>query len=141
MTADQPLEHLLAEVATGLWRLQRRLDSQAPESSGPESSAPENSAPGSSSRETRAAARQVRRIIEILGDADIRIDDHHGVTFDPGLAFDVVAYQPTEGLDRELVIDTERPSIFRGAATLQRGRVIVGVPMKTLPVKASEETA
>lgn len=110
MTADRPLEHVLAEVATGLWRLQRRLDPETPE--------------------TRAAARQVRRILDVLGDADIRIDDHHGVAFDPGLAIDVVAYQPTEDVDHEQVIDTERPSIFRGAATLQRGRVIVGVPMK-----------
>jgi hypothetical protein len=112
MTVDQPLEHVLAEVATGLWRLYRRLDSGAPE------------------------ARHVRRILEVLSDADIRIDDHHGVAFDPGLAIDVVAYQPTEGVDREQVIETERPSIFRGAATLQRGRVIVGVP-----VKKPEETA
>lgn len=99
------LEHVLAEVATGLWRLQRRLSA---------SGTPE--------------ARQVRRILEVITDADIRIDDHLGVAFDPGLAIDVVAYQPTEGLDHERVIDTERPSIYRGAATLQRGRVIVGVP-------------
>jgi hypothetical protein len=104
MTAD--LEQVLAEVATGLWRLQRRMDASAPE------------------------ARQVRRILEVLGDADIRIDDHHGVAFDPGLAIDVIAYQPTEGVDHDQVIDTERPSIFRGTATLQRGRVIVGVPIK-----------
>jgi hypothetical protein len=107
---DRSLEHVLAEVATGLWRLQRRLGSDTPE--------------------TRAAARQVRRILDVLGDADIRIDDHHGVPFDPGLAIDVVAYQPTEGVEREQVIDTEQPSVFRGTTTLQRGRVIVGVPMK-----------
>lgn len=104
------LEQVLAEVATGLWRLQRRL----PVADGPE-------------------ARQVRRILEVLSDADIRIDDHHGVAFDPGLAIDVVAYQPTAGVDHEQVIDTERPSIFHGAATLQRGRVIVGVPLKETP--------
>jgi hypothetical protein len=108
MSAD--LERVLVEVATGLWRLQRRLGADTPE--------------------IRAAARQVRRILEVLGDADFRIDDHHGVAFDPGLAIDVVAYQPTEGLSHELVIDTERPSIFRGTATLQKGRVIVGVPIK-----------
>jgi hypothetical protein len=102
--ADEALEHVVAEVATGLWRLQRRLDAGTPE------------------------ARQVRRIFDVLGDADIRVDDHHGVSFDPGLAIDVVAFQPTEGIEREVVIETERPSIFRGAATLQRGRVIVGVP-------------
>ena len=111
--ADESLEHVLVEVATGLWRLQRRLDAVPQAQAAPE---------------TRAAARQVRRILDVLGDADIRIDDHHGVLFDPGLAIDVVAYQPTEGVDRERVIETERPSIYRGAATLQRGRVIVGVP-------------
>jgi hypothetical protein len=104
--ADGSLEHVLVEVATGLWRLQRRLDPATPE------------------------ARQVRRIFDTLGDADIRVDDHHGVTFDPGLAIDVVAYQPTEGVTREQVIETERPSIYRGTATLQRGRVIVGVPVR-----------
>lgn len=103
--ADE-LEHVVVEVATGLWRLQRRLDPGTPE------------------------ARQVRRIFDALGDADIRVDDHHGVAFDPGLAIDVVAYQPTAGIEREVVIETERPSVFRGAATLQRGRVIVGVPSR-----------
>lgn len=98
------LEDVVAEVATGLWRLQRRMAAGAPE------------------------ARQVRRLLDVLGDADIRIDDHLGVEFDPGLAIDVVAYQPTEGVTRDVVIDTERPSIFHGAATLQRGRVVVGVP-------------
>jgi hypothetical protein len=115
MTSDASLEPVLAEVATGLWRLQRRLAASTPE--------------------TRAAARQVRRILDVLGDAGIRIDDHHGLAFEPGLAMDVVAFQETEGLSREQVIDTERPSIFRGDATLQRARVIVGVPAKT------EETA
>ena len=80
--ADRSLEHVLVEVATGLWRLQRRLGAGTPE------------------------ARQVRRIFDVLGDADIRVDDHHGVTFDPGLAIDVVAYQPTEGVTREQVIET-----------------------------------
>lgn len=124
MTTDQPLEHVLVEVATGLWRLQRRLDSGA--------------------RETQAAARQVRRILDVLSDADIRIDDHHGVAFDPGLAIDVVAYQPTEGVEHERVIETERPSIFRGPATLQRGRVIVGVPIhkpEAAQIHEPEETA
>jgi hypothetical protein len=108
--AERPLEHVLVEVATGLWRLQRRLDPGAPE--------------------TQAAARQVRRILDVLGDADIRIDDHHGIAFEPGLAMDVVAYQETEGVTHEQVIDAERPSIFRGSATWQRARVIVGVPAK-----------
>jgi hypothetical protein len=112
MTSDASLEPVLVEVATGLWRLQRRLDSSTPE--------------------TQAAARQVRRILEVLGDADIRIDDHHGIAFEPGLAIDVVAYQETEGVTHEQVIDAERPSIFRGGATLQRARVIVGVPVKEL---------
>lgn len=116
MTSEASLEPVLVEVATGLWRLQRRLDATAPE--------------------TRAAARQVRRILDVLGDADIRIDDHHGIAFEPGLAIDVVAYQPTDGVDHEKVIDTERPSIYRGGVTLQRARVIVGVPVKT-----PEETA
>jgi hypothetical protein len=121
MTPDAPLEHVLVEVATGLWRLRRRLDSSL------------DSSPDSSAPETQAAARQVRRILDVLGDADIRIDDHHGIAFEPGLAMDVVAYQETEGVTREQVIDAERPSIFRGGATLQRARVIVGVPVKEQP--------
>lgn len=112
--SDQPLEPLLAEVATGLWRLRRRL------SDGVEPT-PEALA---------GAARQVRRILDALSEADVRIDDHCGVAFDPGLAIDVVSYQETAGLDREVVIDAERPSVYRGAATLQRARVIVGVPRR-----------
>jgi hypothetical protein len=109
---EQPLEPLLAEVATGLWRLQRRLrDGVEP-----------------TSEAWTAAARQVRRILGALSEAGVMIDDHCGVAFDPGFAIDVVSYQQTAGLDREVVIDAEQPSVYRGAAILQRARVIVGVP-------------
>jgi hypothetical protein len=109
---ERPLEPVLAEVATGLWRLRRRLGNGV------------EPGPGV----LTGAARQVQRILDTLSEAGIRVDDHLGVAFHPGLAMDVVSYQPTAGLDREVVIDVERPSVYRGADTLQRARVIVGVP-------------
>jgi murein L,D-transpeptidase YcbB/YkuD len=104
-TSDlREVERILAETVTGLWRLSQRLDDEA------------------------AARRQLERTLDALTDAGIRIDDHRGDAFDPGLPIEVVAYQATAGLDRETVIGLERPSVYRNGSVIQRARVIVGTP-------------
>jgi hypothetical protein len=111
------LERVLAETVTGLWRLSQRLDDEA------------------------AARRQLRRTLDALTDAGIRIHDHRGDAFDPGLPIEVVAYQATAGLDRETVIGLERPSIYRNGSVIQRARVIVGTPGPTGAGDAADEGA
>ncbi|EXG82532.1 hypothetical protein [Cryptosporangium arvum] len=99
------LEAVIAEVATGLWRLTARLGD-----------APERD------------RRPVERLVEVLADRGIRVHDPRDRPFHPGLPVEVVAYQPTPGIREETVIDVERPTVYRGASVLQRARVVVGVP-------------
>jgi hypothetical protein len=115
------LERVLAETATGLWRLADRLANQ---------STVDNDAEGS---RWRSAHRQLERIVETLTDSGIRVEDHRGRPFHPGLPLEVVAYQPTPGLRQETVIDVERPSVYRGATLIQRARVVVGTPQSDVP--------
>jgi hypothetical protein len=110
------LERVLAETATGLWRLADRFGAR---------STMDSDADGS---RWRSARRQLERIVETLTDSGIRIEDHRGRPFHPGLPLEVVAYQPTPGLRQETVIDVERPSVYRGAMLIQRARVVVGTP-------------
>jgi hypothetical protein len=112
------LEGVLAETATGLWRLTDRLGDSAAE-------------------QCRSARRQLRRILESLADSGIRIEDHRDQRFHPGLALEVVAYRPIPGLRHETVVEVERPSVYRNGAVIQRARVIVGTP----PVEETAEIA
>jgi hypothetical protein len=108
-------ERLLAEAAAELWRLRRRLV-EPPD--------------GDWARQVRGAARHVDRTLDLLGEGGVEVDGHLGAPFDPGLALDVIAYEPTAGLDRETVIEVERPAVYRGDRVVRRGTVIVGVPAR-----------
>jgi hypothetical protein len=104
------LEAVVAETATGLWRLAGRLADTAGEPCG-------------------GARRQLGRILETLADNGIHIEDHHEQRFHPGLPMEVLAYRPTPGLRHETVIEVERPSVYRNETLIQRARVIVGTPL------------
>ena len=83
--SERELERVLAETATGLWRLADRFDKQ---------STMDSDADGS---RWRGARRQLERIVETLTDSGIRVEDHRGRPFHPGLPLEVVAYQPDAG--------------------------------------------
>jgi hypothetical protein len=113
------LEGVLAETATGLWRLTHRLGDPADE-------------------RCHGARRQLGRILESLADSGIRIDDHRDQRFHPGLAMEVVAYRPVPGLGHETVVEVERPSVYRNGTVIQRARVIVGTPLTRETIELPE---
>jgi hypothetical protein len=114
--SSRGLEAVVVELVTGLWRLGERLAAEP------------GADPAADADRWRSARRQLQRMVEALADSGIRIEDHRGRPFHPGLTIEVVAYQPTAGLRHEAVIDVERPSVYRDGAVLQRARVIVGTP-------------
>lgn len=103
---------LLAEVATGVWRLRRRLDS----------------AGGEPPSELRRALRDVEALWDALAQARLQILDHTGAAYDATQSLTVVAFQPTPALDRERVIETLRPTVYFEKEWIQMGEVIVGTP-------------
>lgn len=100
-------ESTVADVATSLWRLRRRFST--------------DDAP-------RSTVRHLEAAWDALTGAGVEIRDHVNDPFDPGLLLNVVAYQPTVGLEREQVIEAIRPSVLFDDRVLQTGEVIVGTP-------------
>jgi len=108
-----PPVEMLAEVATGLWRLRQRMVE-------PDSGRP--------LEEMRRAFRHLESVWDALAAAGVEIQDHTGTPFHTGLALDVLAFQPTAGVERERVIETIKPSVYFKGRAIQMGQVIVGTP-------------
>lgn len=114
--ADEPAsaadlsDGVVADLATSLWRTRRKIESNG---------SPEPP------RARRAATRHLLTAWETLHDAGVEIQDHDGMRFDPGLALDVVAYEPRPGTIGGTVLETVRPSVYRSGRCIQIGQVIV----------------
>ncbi len=104
----------VADIVTNLWRAGNKLG--AP------------NADAEADRALRAAARHVRAAVETFAGAGVEVQDHDGTAFDPGLALEVVAYEPRPGTERETVLETVRPCVYRGGRRIQIGQVIVAQP-------------
>jgi hypothetical protein len=73
-------------------------------------------------------ARHVDRLWESLEQAGLKIQDHINQPFDSGQSLEVLAFQPTPGVEREIVIETIRPTVYLQDYRIQIGQVIVGTP-------------
>lgn len=111
--ADAIRPGLLADIGTGLWRLRTRMI---------------DAATGEPPEHMRRAFRHAESIGDALAEAGVRIQDHTGIDFDPGLSLKVLAYQPVSGVQRERVIETIKPTIYLNGERIQMGEVIVGTP-------------
>lgn len=86
---------------------------------------------GEVKEEFRQLARHVDTIAEALAELDINIQDHTGKLFDSGQSIEVLAIQQTEGILAETVLETVRPTIYRGGRQILKGQVIIGTPVPT----------
>lgn len=104
---------LLKKLATELFRTRKRMLK-----------------PGTNEalEEMRRPYRHVEAMWDLLSQADIEVMDHDGKRFEAGLELTVIAYEPRAGIDRETVVETIRPSIYRKGQLIQRGEVVVGKP-------------
>lgn len=110
---DREQLRLLADLATGLWRLRPRLLE-----------------PGTG--QPREGLKRAWRDVEALGDllagAGVRVIDHTGHDYDPGQVLEVAARVPVPGLRRDRVQETVRPTVYVGDRHVQVGQVLVEVP-------------
>jgi hypothetical protein len=106
-------DRAVANLATGLWRARRRMLEPGSDQPRPE---------------VRKEFRHVQATWDVLADAGIKVQDHDGDRFVPGLALDVLVFQPTAGLEHEEVVETIRPSVYVRGRSIQLGQVIVGTP-------------
>lgn len=107
-------DKFIAELATGLWRVRARMVDPTTDHV---------------LESMKRPFRHLESVWDLLRSAGIEIQDHTSEAFNSGLALSVIAFQPTEGLERERVLETIRPSIYRGERVVQMGQVIVGTPM------------
>ena len=106
---------LLADIVNGLWRLKNKMVDE-------ETSEPLD--------EMRKAFRHFESIRDALKSAGVNINEHEkNSPFDSGLALNVLSFQPMSGLNREIIIETIKPSIFYKDRPIQTGQVIVGTPI------------
>ena len=109
------VDRLLAQVATELWRLRRKLellDKTQP--------------PG----ELRAILRPFQSAWDSIIQSGVEIDEHADEPYDGGMAVEVLTFQPCAELTREQIIETVRPTIYRNGQIIQLGQVIVGQPAR-----------
>lgn len=103
-------ERGLAQLATSLWRAQRKAGSE--DAVGP----------------TRQLGRHVQASWDSMASLGVKVLDHDNEPFDPGFSLDVLAIQPHAGISRETIIQTVKPTIYLGDRRIQLGQVIVGTP-------------
>ena len=109
-------ERLVVELATELWRLRNKVTKEG-------SDEPRD--------EFRRLFRHVTSAWDTLADSQVEVHTHTGQIFRSGLAVEVLAFQPTEGISRETIIETVRPSVYFHGRHVQHGQVIVGTPPET----------
>jgi hypothetical protein len=111
------LRRLLADLATGLWRLRRRLLDPAT---------------GEPIEALRRPLRDVEALCERLREEQVGIQDHTGSLYDPTLSLRVAAFQPTPGANEERVVETLKPTVYWRQQRIQIGEVIVAMPEKNV---------
>lgn len=116
--APDPMESLaklITRLGTGLWRAKKSMID------------PGQTEPPS---ELRRTFRHVDSALCALADSGVEVHDHTGevVPETGAYALGVLAFEPVEGLERETVIETVKPTVRIAGRTVQMGEVIVGKP-------------
>lgn len=74
--------------------------------------------------------RHIEGILQALEEDSVSIKDYAGGIYDTGMAVKALAFEPTPGINREMVKETIRPTIIFNNQVLQLGEVIVGTPIE-----------
>jgi hypothetical protein len=104
---------LLADVATNAWKGQLRLAKW-----------PGKDLPAERNR----LERNFESILSSLEGFGVHVKDHTGQVYDYGQALKVVAAQSQEGIAREVVTETIRPTVYWREQLIQRGEVVIATP-------------
>jgi hypothetical protein len=105
----------LARLGTDLWRLRRKmLQPGTDRPLGP----------------MRKAFRHCQALWDSLHEAGVVIREHDGERVPESGVYGLksLAYQPTDGISHETVIETIKPSIYSKDQMIQMGEVIIGTP-------------
>ena len=109
----QPRSTMWADLANALWALEQKTRD-----------------PNTAERreEFRPIARHIDRLAECLVEIGIETQSHTNQVFDSGQSLEVIAFQPTAGINKEIVVETIKPTVYLKGHRLQIGQVIVATP-------------
>ena len=113
---------LLADVATGIWRIKNKF-----------SAVGVNDLPD----EIKKAYRHVESTWDALASAKVEVRDHTKEKYVAGMALNVIAFKPSSSVHTEMITETIKPSIFYNGKLIQMGDVIVETPEKTQSKKSN----
>ena len=115
----QKLSKALVAVANQTWRIAGAvidLDSNEPKSV-------------LSTQEIKKVGNSLESIKETLGGLGLKIIDRFGESFNTGLPEQVVTEEPRDGISKEQIIRTIRPTIMWHQTMVQRGEIDIVVPI------------
>ena len=78
--------------------------------------------------EMKRVFRHIEGIFESFQEMGLEIKDHTGDAFDYGLPLKVVTTQPTQGITKESVLETIKPTIYWQKHIIQMGEVVIATP-------------
>jgi hypothetical protein len=78
--------------------------------------------------EFRPIARHIDQLSECLEEFGVKIQNHTNEPFDSGQSLEVIAFQPTAGISRDVVVETIRPTVYLKGIRIQMGQVVVATP-------------
>ncbi|UGT42411.1 hypothetical protein LTV02_03040 [Nocardia yamanashiensis] len=111
---DKDFRPVLAELATGVWRLRGKLDGARPDED--------------VRKLLRSVARQLDSMTDALADAGVQVQSHTGEFFDAGQSVEVIAFEASEAVQRETVAETVTPTVYVDDRMVQMGQIIVATP-------------
>jgi hypothetical protein len=103
----------MADIATNAWKAKgKMLDATT----------------GEVRDEMKRVYRHIEGVLESLQAMGLDVKDHTGDAFDYGLPLKVITTQPTQGITRESVIETIKPTIYWQQQMIQTGEVVIATP-------------
>lgn len=109
----------MADIATNVWKAKSKmLDSGS----------------GEVREEMKRVYRHIEGALESFEEIDLEVKDHTGDAFDYGLPLKVITTQPTNGITKESVIETIKPTIYWQNQIIQMGEVVIATPASPNPI-------
>jgi hypothetical protein len=108
----------MADIATNIWKAKCKMI---------------DSGTGEVREDMKRVFRHVDGALETLSTLGLELKDHTGDAFDYGMPLKVVTTQESQGITRETIIETLRPTIYWQKQIIQHGEVVIGTPPAPSP--------
>jgi len=106
----------MADIATNVWKAKTKML---------------DGASGEVREEMKRVYRHIENVFEAFEKMGLEVKDHTGDAFDYGSPLKVVTTQPTQGIPREKVVETIKPTIYWEKKIIQTGEVVIATPTST----------